>query len=187
MILNHHQPERKNMNKPRFTMLVTLILAAAASRLIPHPPNFTPIAAIALFGGAQFSSKRAAFLVPLAGLFFSDLMFGFYAITPVVYGSFALTVCLGFWVRRRYSVRRIAFAAVASAVLFFALTNFGVWAIDNLYPKTTAGLVDCYVAAIPFFRNMLLGDLLYSALLFGTLAFADNRFVRLREPAMGAA
>ena len=67
------------------------------------------------------------------------------------------------------------------------LTNFGVWGIDNLCPKTTAGLVDCYVAAIPFFRNMLLGDLLYSALLFGALAFAENRFVRLREPAVGAA
>ena len=173
------------MNKPRFTVLAAMILAAAASRLLPHPPNFTPIAPIALFGGAQFSSKRAAFLVPLAGLFLSDLVFGFYAITPVVYGSFALTVCLGFWVRRRRSVQRIAFAAVASAVLFFLLTNFGVWAIDNLYPKTTAGLVDCYVAAIPFFRNMLLGDLLYSALLFGALAFAENRFVRLRELSSG--
>lgn len=175
------------MNKPRFIMLAGMILAAAASRLIPHPPNFTPIAAIALFGGAQFSSKRAAFLVPLAGLFLSDLVFGFYAITPVVYGSFVLTVCIGFWVRQRHSVQRIACAAVASTILFFVLTNFGVWAIDNLYPKTTAGLVGCYVAAIPFFRNMLLGDLLYSALLFGALAFAENRFVRLREPAAGVA
>ncbi|HUZ08330.1 MAG TPA: DUF6580 family putative transport protein [Candidatus Paceibacterota bacterium] len=175
------------MNKPRFIMLAGMILAAAASRLIPHPPNFTPIAAIALFGGAQFSSKRAAFLVPLAGLFLSDLVFGFCAITPVVYGSFALTVCLGFWVRHRRSVQRIAFAAVASAILFFVVTNFGVWAVDNLYPKTTAGLVDCYVAAIPFFRNMLLGDLIYSVLLFGALAFAENRFVRLREPAAGVA
>src|SRR5207247_2925737 len=74
MILTNHQPERKNMNKPRFTVLAAMILAAAASRLIPHPPNFTPIAAIALFGGAQFSSKRAALLVPLAGLFLSDLV-----------------------------------------------------------------------------------------------------------------
>ncbi len=175
------------MNKPRFIMLAIMILAAAASRLIPHPPDFTPIAAVALFGGAQFSNKRAAFLVPLAGLFLSDLVFGFCAMTPVVYGSFALTVCLGLWVRHRRSVQRIAFAAVASAVLFFVLTNFGVWEIDNLYPKTAAGLVDCYVAAVPFFRNMLLGDLLYSALLFGALAFAENRFVRLREPAVGVA
>lgn len=174
------------MSKPRFTLLAGMILAAAASRLIPHPPNFTPIAAIALFGGAQFSSKRAAFLVPLAGLFLSDLLFGFYAITPVVYGCFALTVCLGFWVRQRRSVQRITFAAVASAILFFVLTNFGVWAMDNLYPKTATGLVDCYVAAIPFFRNMLLSNLVYSALLFGGFAFAENRFVRLREPAMGA-
>src|ERR1035437_7161951 len=98
------------MNKPRFTMLAGMILAAAASRLIPHPPNFTPIAAIALFGGAQFSSQRAAFFVPLAGLFLSDLVLGFYAITPVVYGSFALTVCLVFWVRQRRSMQRIAFA-----------------------------------------------------------------------------
>jgi hypothetical protein len=175
------------MNKPRFIMLAGMILAAAASRLIPHPPNFTPIAAIALFGGAQFSSKRAAFLVPLAGLFLSDLVFGFYTITPVVYGSFTLTACLGFWVRQRCSVQRIAFAAVASAILFFVLTNFGVWAIDNLYPKTTAGLVDCYVAAIPFFQNMLLANVLYSALLFGGFALAENRFVRLREPAAGVA
>ena len=166
-------------------MLAGMVLAAAASRLIPHPPNFTPIAAIALFGGAQFSSKRAAFLVPLAGLFLSDLVFGFHAITPVVYGSFGLAVCLGFWVRHRRSTSRIACAAVASAILFFVLTNFGVWAIDNLYPKTAAGLVDCYVAAIPFFRNMLLANLVYSTLLFGALAVAENRFVRLREPVAG--
>jgi hypothetical protein len=172
------------MNKPRFAMLAAMILAAAASRLIPHPPNFTPIAAIALLGGAQFSSKRAAFLVPLAGLFLSDLAFGFYAITPVVYGSFALTVCLGFWVRQRRSVQRMAFATVASAILFFVLTNCGVWVMDNLYPKTLARLVDCYVAAIPFFQNMLLGDLLYSVVLFGGFALAENRFVRLREPVL---
>jgi hypothetical protein len=174
------------MNKPRFTMLVTMIMAAAASRLIPHPPNFTPIAAIALFGGAQFANKRAAFLVPLAGMFLSDLVFGFYAITPVVYGSFALTVCLGFWVRQNRSGQRIALAVVASAILFFVLTNFGVWAMGNLYPKTTAGLVDCYVAAIPFFRNMLLGNAFYSALFFGGLALAEYRFVRLRESAVAA-
>src|SRR5450756_256834 len=175
------------MNKPRFTLLASLILVAAASRLIPHPPNFTPIAAIALFGGSQFASKRAAFLVPLAGLFLSDLVFGFYAITPVVYGCSALTVCLGFWVRQQRSSLRVASAAVASAVLFFVLTNFGVWALEQLYPRTANGLVECYVAAIPFFRNMLVGNLLYSALLFGTLALAESRFVRLRESAVAAA
>jgi hypothetical protein len=175
------------MKNSRYLILAGMVLAAAAVRLLPHPWNFTPIAAMALFGGAQCASKRAAFLMPLTALFLGDLVLGLHRLMPFVYGCFALTVCFGFWVRRRRSVQRIAFAAVASAILFFVLTNFGVWAIDNLYPKTTAGLVDCYVAAIPFFRNMLLGDLLYSALLFGALAFAENRFVRLREPAVGAA
>src|ERR1035437_224802 len=155
------------MNKPRFIVLATMILAAAASRLIPHPPNFTPIAALALFGGAQFSSKRAAFLVPLAGLFLSDLVFGFYAITPVVYGSFALTVCLGFSLRHQRNALQVTGATIAGAVLFFVLTNFGVWAFETLYPKTMVGLAECYALAIPFFWNTLLSSLLYSAMLFG--------------------
>jgi hypothetical protein len=123
------------MNKTRFIVLAGMILAATTSRLIPHPPNFTPIAALALFGGAAFVDTRAAFIVPLAGLFLSDLVLGFYAITPVVYGSFALIVCLGFWVRRRQTVWRIAGAAVVSAVLFFILTNFGAWALGTLFPR----------------------------------------------------
>ena len=174
------------MNKTRFAVLAGMILVAAVARLIPHPPNFSPIAAMALFGGAAFADKRAAFLMPLAGLFLSDLVLGFHPITPVVYGSFALIVCLGFWVRRRRSVWRIAGAAVMSAILFFVITNFGVWAMGHLYPQMPAGLVDCYVAAIPFFRNTLLSNLLYSALLFGGLAVAENRFVKMHEGAVAA-
>jgi hypothetical protein len=163
-----------------------MILAATAARLIPHPPNFSPIAAMALFGGAAFADKRAAFLMPLAGLFLSDLVLGFYTITPVVYGSFAVIVCLGLWVRRRRSVGRIAGAAVMGGLLFFVITNFAVWAMGHLYPQTLAGLVACYVAAIPFFQNTLLSNLFYSALLFGGLALAENRFVTLREEAVAA-
>jgi len=182
-----HQPP-KNMNTPRFSTLVGLIIAAAATRLIPHPPNVTPIAAMALLGGAEFSSKRAAFLVPLVALCLSDVVLGFYATAPVVYACFAFTVCLGFWVRGRRSAARIAVAAIASAVLFFVATNFAVWAAGTLYPRTGAGLAACYVAAIPFFRNLLAGNLIYSALLFGALALAESRFARLREPvAAGAA
>jgi hypothetical protein len=174
------------MNKSRLNLLTVMILAATAARLIPHPPNFSPIAAMALFGGAAFADKRAAFLTPLAGLFLSDLVLGFYTITPVVYGSFALIVCLGLWVRRRRSAGRIAGAAVVGALLFFVITNFAVWAMGHLYPQTPAGLVACYVAAIPFFQNTLLSNLFYSALLFGGLALAENRFVTLREDAVAA-
>lgn len=169
------------MNKTRFSVLAGMILVAAFSRLIPHPPNFSPVAAMALFGGASFSDRRAAFGLPLAGLLVSDLVLGFFAISPVVYGSFALIVCLGFWVRGHRSIWRIGTAAVFSALMFFVITNFGVWAIGHLYPKTPAGFADCYVAAVPFFRNTLMSNLVYTALLFGGLAAAENSFVTLRE------
>ena len=158
-----------------------MLLAAAASRLIPHPPNFSPIAALALFGGAQFADKRLAFLVPLAAMFLSDLFLGLHSLIPVIYGSFALIVCLGFWLRRRQNVWAIGGTAIVGALLFFVLTNFGVWALGQMYPKTPAGLLDCYVAAIPFFQNTLSSNLFYAALLFGGLAIAENRFVKLRE------
>jgi hypothetical protein len=180
------------MYRIRFLVLVGMILGAAASRLIPHPPNFAPIGAMALFGGACFASKRMAFLVPLAamllsdlaiGLLSGDLSFGLHRLIPVVYGSFALIVCLGFWLRRHRNALPIAGTALAGSVLFFVLTNFGVWALGSWYPKTCDGLVACYVAAIPFFQNTLLGDAVYSTVLFGGLALAEKGFPVLREPA----
>jgi hypothetical protein len=169
------------MNKIRFSALAGMVLAAAASRLIPHPPTFTPIAAIALFGGAQFADRRAAFLVPFCGLLLSDCVLGFHALMPIIYGAFALIVWYGTWFCRQRSVSRIAIAAIVSALLFFVITNLGVWAFGTLYPKTLTGLMECYVAAIPFFGNMLLSDLLYSALLFGGLAMAERRFTQMRQ------
>jgi len=157
-----------------------MILAAALSRLIPHPPNFSPIAALALFGGAQFADKRLAFVVPLAAMFLSDLILGLHALIPVIYGCFALIVCLGFWVRRRQSVWRIGGAALAGAILFFVVTNFGVWAIGSYYPKTGSGLLVCYIEAIPFFWNTLTSDLCFTAILFGGLLVAELRWPVLR-------
>ena len=170
------------MNMNRFSVLTAMILAGTAARLIPHPPNFSPIASLALFGGATFASKRAAFLVPLTAMFLSNLVLGFSAITPVIFGSFALITCLGFWVRRNPTVGRLAAASVASAVLFFTLSNFGMWALEDWYPKTPAGLAECYAAAIPFFRNTLWSNLFFSAVLFGGLALAERRWPWLAEP-----
>ena len=181
------------MYRLRFLVLVGMILAAAASRLIPHPPNFAPIGAMALFGGACFAHRRAAFVVPLAAMFLSDLAIGLlsgnlslglHRLIPVVYGSFALIVCLGFWLRSRRTVLPIAGATLAGSVLFFVLTNFGVWALGSLYPNTWEGLVACYVAAIPFFHNTLLGDAVYSTALFGGLALAEKGLPALREPVL---
>jgi hypothetical protein len=170
------------MGKTRFLVIAGLILAAAASRVIPHPPNFSPLTAMALLGGAYFAEKRWAFVVPLAALFISDVMIGLYAIMPVVYGCFALIVCLGFWLRTRRTAVPIACAVLAGSLLFFLITNFAVWAWGTLYPKTIEGLLTCYVAAIPFFGNTVLGDVAYSVTLFGGLALAEKRLPVLREP-----
>jgi hypothetical protein len=169
------------MSKPRLIVLVLMILAAAASRVIPHPPNVASITAVALFGGAYLTNKRLALIVPLAALLLSDLVLGFYSHMEVVYGSFILVVCVGFWLQRKRSALRIGGAALASSVIFFIVTNFGVWAFESLYPKTGAGLLACYVAAIPFFQNTLVGDALYTAVLFGGFALAERLFPILRE------
>jgi hypothetical protein len=170
------------MLKPRAIALLSLVLAAAASRLVPHPWNLTSIAAVALFGGAYFQDRRLAFAVPVGALFLSDLVLGLYSGMAVVYVSFGLIVGIGLWLRSRRKPALIAGAALTSSILFFILTNFGVWASGHLYPKTWAGLVTCYTAALPFFRNSLEGDLLYTLILFGGFALMERRFEALREP-----
>ncbi len=173
-------PSTPSANKFRFLMLTGMVLAAAACRLVPHPPNFSPIAAIALFGGARFADKRAALLVPLAAMFLGDLVLGLHGLIPVVYGCFALIVGLGFWLRTNGGAGRIVLAALTGSVLFFVVTNFAVWAVGGLYPKSAAGLAGCYVAAIPFFKHTLAGDLVYTFALFGGLRAAEWRWPGLR-------
>ena len=175
------------MVQPRLMVLIIIVLAAAASRLIPHPPNLTSITAVALFGGAYSSDRRLAFLLPLAVLFLSDLILGFYTHMEVVYSSFALIVCVGLWLQKRRSTIYIVGAALASSILFFLLTNFGVWALESLYPKTMAGLLACYVVAIPFFQNTLQGDLFFTAALFGGFTLLERSFPKIREPRMTTA
>ena len=186
------------MLNPRFLALTGIVFAGVLARLIPHPPNVTPIAATALFGGAYFASRKAAFLVPLMAMYLSDHFLGFFVYDfgwfngqmPFVYMSFAVTVSLGMLIRRRCSPLRVGAAALTGSVLFFVVTNFGVWAVGTFYPKTVEGLVTCYVAGIPFFRNTLAGDLAFTALLFGGFALAERRIPILQEkrqllPAIG--
>lgn len=169
------------MRHARALTLAAVILLAAASRLSPHPPNFTPIGAIALFGGAHFRERWLAFVVPLAAMVLSDVIIGWHRLVPLVYGSFVLTVVIGMWLRERKTLLPITGAALASSVLFFVLTNFGVWALGSMYPRTLAGLVGAYAAAIPFFRNTAAGDLFYTAVLFGGFGVLERLVPRLRE------
>ena len=174
-------------NHARLAAVGTAILVAAALRLVPHPPNFTPIAAMALFGGAYFGRHWLAFVAPLGALLLSDAILGFYPEAVFVYVSVAVTVLIGWMLANRKTAPRIGAAAVASSVLFFLVTNFGVWLLMDYYPKTPSGLAACYVAAIPFFQNTLAGDLFFAALLFGGFAVLERRVPRLREPALRTA
>jgi hypothetical protein len=165
----------------RFILLTGMILAAALSKFVPHPVNFAPIAAIALFAGAHFASKRVAFMVPLVALLIGDVITGLHVLMPFVYGCFALNVLLGFWIKRQQSTPRILASVLLGAVVFFVVTNFGSWLAYDTFPKTTPGLIACYAAGLPFFINSLLGDLFYSAVLFGGLAFAEAKVPSLRR------
>lgn len=170
----------KNIITPRFITLCIIVFVAAVSRLIPHAPNLTPIAAIALFGGANFNNRWAAFLVPLSALFLSDLFIGFYGINMIaVYISFALIALIGMFISSNQSIGWVVTATVSSSFLFFALTNFAVWLGNPAYPQNFTGLMECYFVAIPFYKNSLIGDLFYSTVLFGGFYFARQRFPAL--------
>lgn len=158
-----------------------LILAAALSRMLPHPPNVAAITAIALFGGV-YLDKKHTFIVPLAAMLVSDFFIGFYRGMEWVYGSFVAIGFIGLWLRTHRGVLPTIGASVAGSVLFFIVTNFGVWISSQVtYPHSLAGLFQCYIAAIPFFRNTLLGDLAYVGAIFGLFELARRYWPALRS------
>jgi hypothetical protein len=152
----------------RFSVIVSIIMMLALYRVLPHPPNVSPLAAMALFGGVYFADRKLAFIIPLFALVVSDLIIGLHDTLPFVYGAFAITVMAGIWLRDKLSLMSIAGTAIASSLLFFVVTNFGAWLFNQgLYPMTSAGLLQSYIAGIPFYANTLIGDLFFTALLFG--------------------
>ena len=177
--------------------IFVLILAAALSRLLPHWPNFTPVGAMALFGAAYFPRKVVAFLAPILALYLSDLLLnnllyaeyydGFtWAISsPWVYAAFLLIIGIGMLLRGRVSAVAVGGSALAASVVFFLITNFGVWAssLNLLYPKSFAGLMACYAAGLPYFWNTLAGDLFFSGVLFGAYALIAPRIHALQAQA----
>ncbi len=163
-------------------MSYLFVLAAIVLRLLPHPWNVTPLGAMFLFSGATFRSKRASLLVPLVAVLLSDyavihfIYGGLYAwFSPYTWTGFLAVGLLGWTLRRKLTVPRVAVASLAGSVAFFLLSNLGVWVAWKLYPPTFGGLIDCYVAALPFFRNSLLGDLVYAGLMFGSYEWLRHR------------
>jgi len=162
----------------------TIIFSLALFRLLPHWPNVSPIAAMALFGGAYYADKRMAFIIPFVALFLSDLMLGLHNTMIFVYAGFALTVTIGFLLKDRINITNTAFAVVVSSVLFFLLTNFGAWMTSGLYAKSAAGMVQAFVAGIPFFQNSLLGNVVYAAVIFGGYHFLQKNVAVLKTPVL---
>ncbi len=170
----------------RFIFITSAILIASVSRLFPHLPNFTPIAAMALFGAINLKDKRIAFILPLLAMFVSDVIievttgFGFHNTMVYVYISFILTSFVGFFVKRNINFFTLLAGSIISSILFFIITNFGVWAASG-FQLGVAGLSTTYILGIPFFAPTLLGDLCFNAVLFGSFYLAQIKFPALQR------
>ncbi len=172
-------------NRQHTILILVLIASASVYRVLPfHIWNVAPIGAIALFGGAQLRKNWQAVLIPLSALFLSDLFLNnvtykylnsnftfFYSGAIWIYASFALISLIGIVFLKKISAKNVLVASIVGSVLFFVVSNFGVWAGSGIYAHNFAGLLSCYIAAIPFFVNTLAGDLMFSAILFGVYDF----------------
>lgn len=183
----------KENNIVRFIVLVSIVAAAAVYRLLPHPANLAPVGAIALFGGAYFGSRVAAFFVPLLSLWISDLVLNnfiyqeyfpsftlFYEGFAWQYGAFAGVTFIGFLIKNKVNAVNVISASVAGSVLFFVISNFGVWIGSTMYSHTFSGLMACYTMAIPFFQNTLFGDAIFSIVAFGAFELLKSRYTLLK-------
>jgi hypothetical protein len=179
--MNNEAVARENL-MVRTIVILGMIALTAVLRIVPHPWNFTPVGAMALFSGAVVKDRRLAFLFPVLALFAGDLFVGFHKLMPMVYASYLINVALGYWIRNRRTVWRISGITLLGAIQFFLVSNFAVWAFLDAYPRNIAGLIACYVGGLPLFWNTLAGDALYAAILFGALSIAERAFPALREP-----
>jgi hypothetical protein len=163
----------KTKISPFIIAVILLIIFAGISRFIPHPYNFTAVGAIALFAGANIREKKLAFLVPILVLFITDLFLGMHSSLIPVYFCFAFTVGLGILIRNNQHVLSVIGTSLISSVVFYLITNLPFWYLDlKLYPMTLSGTIQSYQAALPFFKNQLLGDLFYNLLIFSVYSLS---------------
>lgn len=174
----------KDILTPRFIVLSLLVIAAASTRalpyLIPHMWNFTAVGALAIFAGAQFSDKKLAFIMPLAAMAISDLFIG-NGFSLVVYLGFTAMVACGFLVRQKVNVSNVVLASFISASVFYLITNFALFYPATMYPHNLSGILTSYAAALPFFRNMLIGNMVFSAVLFSSFYLLVKRYPTLAK------
>jgi hypothetical protein len=168
----------------RAAVILCFIVFAAVVRILPHPWNFTPVGAMALFSGAKLGRTSKAFVLPLSALLLGDLFVGFYRIMPLIYLSFGLSVLIGILVRNRQSPAFLSISTLLGAAQFFLISNWALWAFGTTYAKSLEGLLRCYIAGIPYFGNTLSGDAFYALLLFGGFAFVERTVPAVRTSAL---
>ena len=153
---------------------ILLILLSVFSRLIPHIPNFVSIGAVSLFGGVYM--KKRYFFIPIVAMLISDYFIGLYdwKLMVSVYGSYVLCFFIGSLLKKFQKINVALFGSLGCSIAFFLITNFGVWAFANWYPHNLTGLIQCFTAAIPFFRNSIMGDMFYSVVLIGSFETVKN-------------
>ena len=175
-------------------VLSIIILLAAFTRIMPHPPNFSPMAAIGLFGAAHFAKKWQAFFIPLIGIWISDLVINnyvysssssnfvwFYSGFYWQYISYILIIFTGLFIfNRGISLTKTAGGMISSSGIFFLVSNFGVWAGGTMYPKNFSGLITCYAAGVPFIHNTIISDVLFTTVLFGTYYLLQVEYSSLK-------
>ncbi len=166
--------KRKLLNKVKDLLpLIFIILAAVLSRVLPHPPNFAPITGIALFSGSYLSGF-SMFILPLSIMFLSDLILGFHTTMFYVYLGFVVIVLLGKLLGKNKSLLRLTAISLTASLIFYLITNFGVWLSAEMYPKNLPGLELSYIMGLPFLRNTILGDIFYTFVLFYGFSFILN-------------
>ncbi|KTD15935.1 Uncharacterised protein [Legionella lansingensis] len=168
------------MFQPRFAILVVIILLSALYRIIPHPFNFTPIGAIALFAGAKFWDKHVAVLVTLLSMLLADLYLGLYNSIIFTYLGLCSMVYIGTVIQKKESLINIVIAGVTGSLAFYVISNFGVWLLSGMYDHTMNGLAECYLLAIPFLQNSLNSTLFFSFLFFSIFYLLEQRYPLLK-------
>jgi uncharacterized protein DUF6580 len=179
----------KFTQKKEQLMSYLVVLLAVLTRFIPHMPNFSPVFAALLFGGAHLK-RRDAIWYPILLLAASDLVLttqvyriGLRWEDSITWMAFAAIALIGYWLRKRETVARVGIAALAGPTAFFVISNFGVWVSWPMYPATWHGLITCYLAAVPFYRNSLLASVVYTAVLFGANEIYRRKHIGIRSTA----
>ena len=168
----------KELYNSRTLSILILITILAFSRLMPHPPNFTPLLGMAVFSGVIFDRKVFAFVVPLVAMLISDLIIGFHSSMPIIYFAIMLNVGVGYLLVSKFSYLKGILALVSGALIFFIVTNFAVWLGSGMYSQDLNGLISCYIMALPFFQNTLLSSLVYGLGAFYLFDLFENKFLK---------